>query len=325
MAKKKRKLSVTQAIMRDVAKQLECKTHDLTRKTYLYHTKRFIQFCREQYDVHTYADCADKIQGYADFLTQSGKYTPSSIHLMLAACCAAFGVPLQNIKKPKRHTAEYTRGRTAPLNPRNSQNPDHERWERLVQFAKRVGIRKAEYYKLKKEDFLFLPGQNGLPDRYAVRVLRGKGGKSQNQIIMEDDVEFVKSYFDKLKPGQFLFPPELYKNNALNLHKYRSDHAREVYDMLLRKIQDNPAYEKVLEAELRARFAGTYLDKKTGSPKPFPEHLLRGAYVLRGKNRRKALEHGYATQYNKTVLLYVSVFLLSHFRLDVAAASYVAI
>lgn len=325
MAKKKRKPSVTQTIMRDVAKKLEAKTHDLTRKTYLYHARRFVQFCREQYDVRYYADCADKIQSYADFLVQSGKYSPSSIHLMIAACCAAFGVSLKTIQKPKRHTAEYIRGRTAPARPRNSQNPDCERWERLVQFAQRVGIRKSEYYKLRKEDFVFLPGKNGLPDHYAVHVSRGKGGKSQDQFIMDEDVEFVRSYFEPLKPGELLFPAELYKNNALNLHKFRSDHAKRVYDTLLKKIKADPSYKKVLEEELRVRFHETYLDKKTGKPKPFPEHFLHGTYNLRGKNRRKALACGYPTKYDKTVLLYTSVTALSHFRLDVAASSYIAI
>ena len=45
-------------------------------------------------------------------------------------------------------------------------------------------------------------------------------------------------------------------------------------------------------------------------------------YIVRGDNRKIALEKGYATEYNRLALMAVSVFHLSHWRTNVALTNY---
>ena len=45
-------------------------------------------------------------------------------------------------------------------------------------------------------------------------------------------------------------------------------------------------------------------------------------YKLRGENRQKAIEQGKETEYNRLALMMVSVFHLSHWRLDVTVTNY---
>ena len=45
-------------------------------------------------------------------------------------------------------------------------------------------------------------------------------------------------------------------------------------------------------------------------------------YRLRGENRQKAIEQDKETEYNRLALMMVSVFHLSHWRLDVTVTNY---
>ena len=45
-------------------------------------------------------------------------------------------------------------------------------------------------------------------------------------------------------------------------------------------------------------------------------------YVLRGKNREKAVSLGKPVTYNRLAMMMVSVFHLSHWRLDVTSVNY---
>ncbi len=53
-----------------------------------------------------------------------------------------------------------------------------------------------------------------------------------------------------------------------------------------------------------------------GKPRPFPFKNIKGVYKLRGKNREKALKDGLAVEYDRLAVFAVSVFHLSHWRLD---------
>ena len=49
---------------------------------------------------------------------------------------------------------------------------------------------------------------------------------------------------------------------------------------------------------------------------------MQGDYYMRGANRKVALERGYSIKYDKTALLAVSVFSLSHWRNEVTVKHY---
>ena len=314
MAKKRiRKLTITQQIMQPALEKLAKYQHDLTRKQYIREIKRYVKFCREHFDSRTFSECTNHVQAYSDYLQKEG-YTASTIHTYLSPVCTVFEVDLSKIQKPIRHVANYTRGRLpTTLDAKNDlENPE---WFYIVEFEKRVGIRRDELKCLCKGDFCY--DESGYA---SVLVRRGKGGKRQMQRILEKDVEFVRSYFTAVAPNEKVFDEKYFQNN-LNFHRLRAECAREYYYEQLRRIQENPNYRSQLEKEIKARWYNTN-KKKNGKVKPFRYEEMYGVYTLRGKNRQLALQKGLPINYDKTALLATSLFKLSHFRNDVTVGSY---
>ena len=322
MSKKPRRLTVTQQIMQEAEKHLRSKNYpnEKTFRTYMHHAKRYVQFCRENYNCKSYEECSslEFAQGYCDSLKEN--YSPSSIHLFMVSVTSAFDLSLRDINKPIRHTAEYTRGRKGKFTPQKSEDLNDPKWSYLVDFQKRAGIRRTELANLRGRNFK--KDESGY---WCIEVERGKGGKYQlNRLNSEEDIEFVREYFEAVGPDEKIFPANLFRNR-LNLHKLRADSAREFYFMNLEKLKENPDYALQMEKEIRARWEKYNIDKRTGKPKKLSPQLIRGYYVLRGKNRELAKQNGMPGKYNKLCLLYTSIMKLSHWRLGVCAQNYLII
>ena len=314
MAKKReRKLTITQQIMQVAIEKLSKYQNDVTRKMYTCQFKSYVKFCREHFNVRTFEDCREHIQDYSDYL-QTENYTASTIHTYLASVCAVYEINLETIQKPTRHTADYVRGRNIK-NIDSKNDLDNPEWHHIVEFQRKVGIRRAELMRLQGSDFVC--DESGY---FCIRVKRGKGGKTQYQRILEKDIEFVKAYFDSVEKDEYVFDKKYFENN-LNFHGLRALSAKEYYFAQLQKIKENPAYAEQLEREIRDRWEKMNLTKK-GKPKKFKEIEIRGVYSLRGKNRERALQKGLSLHYDKLALLATSIFKLSHWRNDVTVASY---
>ena len=314
MAKKRvRKLSITQQIMQPAIEKLRKYQHDVTRKQYTKQMKLYVKFCREKFNSKSFEECQNHIQEYSDFL-QEKNYSASTIHTYLAAVCAVFEVNLSTISKPVRHVTDYSKGRNKRyIDAKNDMN--NPQWSHIIEFQKRVGIRRDELKCLCKSDFCY--DESG---RACVLVRKGKGGKQQLQRILEKDIEFIKSYFDSTVPNERVFD-EKYFQNDLNFHRLRAECAKEYYHEQLKKIKENPAYAEQLEKEIRDRWSKMNLTKKSKAKK-FKEVELRGIYTLRGKNRELAHQKGFPVHYDKLALLATSIFKLSHWRNDVTVGSY---
>ena len=308
-----RKLTITQEIMKIVVEKLQKYEHDITRKTYTRQVKKYIKFCREHFDSRNFDSCKEHIQEYSNYL-QAENYTASTIHTYLASVCAVFDVNLSTITKPIRCVADYTRGReTKNLDAKN--DLDNPRWTYIVEFQRRVGIRRDELMHLQGNDFI-----KDESDHHCVRVKKGKGGKMQYQRILEKDIEFIKSYFDRVTPSEYIFDRKYFEND-LNFHHLRAEVAKAYYSELLKRLQENPEYSEKLEKEIRDRWDRMNLNKK-GKSKKFKEVEFKGIYTLRSKNRELALKKGLPVSYDKRALLATSIFKLSHWRNDVTIASY---
>ena len=294
-------------------------TNDVTSKNYIMCYKRFLNYCHEFHSTKTKDDCHTHIQDYVDYLTEN-KYSPSTIHTSSAAICAYHNIPLGLIKKPKRITSNYSRGR--PDNNRTERNDNdlnNPEYSRLVEFQKRVGIRRSELAKLTSGDFIERDG------KFYVYVRRGKGGRRQEQLILPKDVEFIKSYFTSTQKGERIFTREEMKNH-LNLHTLRAQSAKEMYKYLENELSiHGEEYRKNLEAELRQMWQKSNINPKTGKPKPFPEARLTGTYFLRGKSKAFATKNNLPIFYDRLLVFYVSVFKLAHYRLSVTVQSYLNI
>lgn len=320
MSKKKRRTSITQQIMNEVIKiQNEKTSHDLSRKHYIRNTKKFIVFCRENYDCRDFDGCREYIQDYSDYLQSQG-YSPSTIHSYIAAACSTFSVPMEEIKKPIRKTSEFTRGRDKGEKIRTNQDLADSEWSYIVEFQKRVGLRRAELKGLRKEDGLI--DESG---HFTVFVRNGKGRKRQNQRLnSKEDVEFIKRYFDAVGTGEKIFEDKYFKND-LNFHKLRADSAKEYYTIQLDSILNEPGYAEKLEAEIKRRWQLYNINPKTGKPKKFPQSQIQGWYVLRGDNRAKAIREGRPLRYNRLAVMATSIFKLSHWRCNVTVQNYLSI
>lgn len=322
MAKRPKRLSVTQQIMLDVDAELKSKNYPnhKTYRQFLRHSYAYVQYCRKIFDCRDYDSCCnlDYVKLYCEFLKKQG-YTPSTIHTYLAGVSSSMnGINLANIDdKPKRHTSEYTRGRKELFVPCKANDLENEAWKELVDFNLRVGIRKDELKKLKGCNFK--KDESGY---WSVEILRGKGGKyTLNRLNKPEDVEFIRKYFEHVGPDEPVFTPEMFKNH-LNLHKLRAESAKEYYKIQVQKIKNDPEYAKQLEKEIIDRWNEYNINTKTGKPKHFDRSQITGYWVLRGKNREKAKLLGNDGRYLKLAVLATSIFKLSHWRNDVTIASY---
>lgn len=286
-----------------------------TRQIYTFAYKKFIEYSRTFHNAKTKEDCLSCIEPYIEYL-KSKHVSSSTLHTYLAACCVYHGVSMSNYKKPRRYTSEYTRGRIDNNKKSRSDNDlNNPKYSRLVEFAKRTGLRRAEIGRLRSCDFI--ESESGA----FVFVKRGKGGKSTKQLIFPSDTEFIRSYFDGSdKP---VFSKEEMKNK-LPLHYLRAKFAQRSYAYFL-ELTKNPDSKAELEQELRARWNEGNIDKRTGKPKHLPRRLIYGDYHLRGKTREFAIKHNLPTKYNRLALICCSVFSLSHWRNDVSIASYLLV
>jgi site-specific recombinase XerD len=259
------------------------------------------------------------IQKYEEFLKSKG-YTPCTIHNYLAPICKGFDISMVAIKKPKRASNCIVKGRNPMANMRSNKEALLDKNRRLVDFQMRVGIRRSELKKL--------TGKNLVIDEseyLCVEVIKGKGGKYQLQRILPMYIDLISSYFDGTD-NRIFSPEEM--NNKINLHKYRAYVAKRAYDYYL-NICSSDCGKEQLKKEIVSRYVA--FNKRYSSSKNPEENLNKfindmekngGKYVLRGETKKNAQSLDLPVEYDRFALMAVSVFHLSHWRLDVTVTNY---
>ena len=281
-----------------------------TQKKYKNHAIKFLDWCKTTYGTNKPKYCRKHIQEYANYLSADGK-SSNTIHDYIVGVCRIFSVPLRDINLPKRIAAENTNNRRAngpkAVDSRSDANPEYS--PKLVAIASVVGVRRAEYKNLRKNDFTF--DEAGWP---CIRVRKGKNGKKQLQRIPAESAEILQSFFDG--SDAYLFTANELRNK-INLHRIRGEVARKWYAIYAHKIMTEPGYEIALREKLRKRYEECgVLDQKWNS------HEMTGKYKIRGANRIRAIELGLPTEYYRLAVMAVSVFHLSHWRNNVTVSNY---
>ena len=310
--------SITRQLRDEIEAFLSTKSF-VTQKNYRKWLTAYIIYCREHHNCKTQSECMKHIQDYSDYLQEQG-YPATTIHNYLAAVCSFYGVPMNLITKPIRHTAECTKSRSDNGKViRADNNPDNPRYERSVAFQHVVGIRVSELAKLEGRDLV--RDESGY---LCVFVKDGKGGKDSLQRILPEDEEFIESYFDGVGEKEKVFQP-IELSNSIDYHHIRAENAKRCYEYYLNKINTEEGYAEKLAAEIRLRWE-VYCTKKllngTIVRKPFDEKLISGTYKIRSKNKELAIKYGLPTSYNKLALSAVSIFHLAHWRNNVTVQSY---
>ena len=287
-----------------------------TEKQYRNHAIKFASWCREQYGCRMLEECSTHVQDYADFLIAQGR-SPSTIHTYLAGICRICGVPLADIQKPIRVVAENTRSRgTKAVDGRTDSS--REASPRLYDFARIVGIRRAEYLHLTPEDLV--EDDFGNP---CILVRKGKGGKRQLQRILPEELPAIKVVFDAPADEQHLFSRDELKNK-IDLHHLRAQRAQKMYRYYLDRIETETGYRAQLISEIRHIWEQDDKARKSNGyrAKRWSDMKVTGNYILRGNNRKLAKKHGLPVAYDRLALLAVSIFHLSHWRHNVTVANY---
>lgn len=307
MKKQKSKTRVIRDECNEILNQIP---HNLTKNSYKQIVRRYVDYCRKEFDVQTFEECKGYIQTYSDYLQNQG-YTASTIHTYISGICKCWRVSLKLIDKPIRHISEYTKGRTKYKERyRTSEDLQNERWKELVEFQSRTGIRRSELARLTGKNLIYKDGI------WNIFVKNGKGGKDSYIMVAPSDVEIIKKYFEGKGHDEKIFDESYFKND-LNLHFLRARNAQRLYRLLEEQINYDSAYRQGLEDLLRKRWNESNIDKKTGKPKPFPEDSIKGKYVLRGLNRKFAIKNKLPVAYSKLILKAVSMLVLSHYRTDI--------
>lgn len=282
-----------------------------TREQYMRNVTRFSDFCKQEYGFTKFKDCmsVECVQRYADWLKESG-YAASSVRTYVAAVTRTLGISMSKIHLPIRYVAEYKRSRGTPA---VDARADAQPWysPRLYAFAEVVGIRRNEYKELCSCNFK--QDESGY---WCVEVEKGKGGKYHLQRIAPEYVEFVRGYFTRVKPNEYVFTlDEL--NNKLDLHALRAAVAKEHYNRYVELFKTDETARRRVYDEICLRWK-----LYNGNPVPTWEEVNR-PYYCRGKNREKAIANGSDYMFDRLALLAVSVFHLSHWRTDDTVCSYV--
>lgn len=309
--------SITRQLRDEIEAFLSTKSF-VTQKNYRKWLTAYIIYCREHHNCKTHSECMKHIQDYSDYLQEQG-YPATTIHNYLAAVCSFYGVPMNLITKPIRHTAEYTKSRSDNGKViRADNNPDNPRYAHTVDFQKVVGIRTSELAKLEGRDLY--EDESGY---LCVFVKDGKGGKDTLQRILPEDEEFIRSYFNIGEKEKVFQPIEL--SNSIDYHHIRAENAKRCYEYYLNRINTEDGYAEKLADEIRLRWkldCTKKLPDGTIVPAPFNEKLISGTYKIRSKNKELAIKYGLPTSYNKLALSAVSIFHLAHWRNNVTVQSY---
>lgn len=319
--------SLQHELIKRVLPQIE---NNLTGTAYKKHIKKFASWARKNGYRKPEDITKEVVQEYEKYLeNKPKKYAAATIHTYLAPVCAAAGVRMEEVKKPRRTAGNISRGRDydaagkkVAKNKQGKQQECDQKFARLTTLQKAIGVRRAELGKLVGADLV--RRGNG----WFVRIRRGKGGKEQLQFILPKDVPAVKAVFEGIAADQKVFSREEMANK-INLHAMRAEHGKDCYHHYASYIENYPEVVEKLRSELLRRWDRGHAQLKSSNPKAWESQRKKfisdmddRPYLLRGENLRKAEALGLPTEYNRLALMCVSVFHLSHWRLDVTAVNY---
>lgn len=296
---------------------LEKYPNNNTRTAYKKDIKAFAEYAKGQgyKNVKALGDGLEVLQSYSNYLQEKG-FSPSTIHRKLCSPCRALEINMKEICKPKRTSDRITRGRRKDANKQGKEEIGKPEFSRLVSLQSVTGIRRAELRKL--------TGENIARDSSGylnVIVKRGKGGKEQYQRILPENERTVLEIFQGIGEKERVFSPDEMKNH-INLHGIRAEVARKAYNYYSDRLKHDLQYRDKLLEELRDRYRLLHPEPEKTIRAFLTECLNDKPYTLRGHNKARALATGKPVNYDRLALMAVSVFHLSHWRLDVTVTNY---
>ena len=289
----------------DICNRINCfKWKIFAKRTKIDYIKGNIQFChflaKKYYTSYLTLKEAEKhIQEFVDDLKERNR-SSNTIHDYLASVCKTFGKYMGDYEHPIRH------GVCLKVEPMKYNT---KLGEKARDLGLLTGLRRNELAQLKIKDIKFI-------DCETVHIFSiGKGGK-HNRTVLKGivAVEKLKEYIREAeeKGSDFLLTKaEARVPDAL--HYCRAICAQNTYYAVLKEMENDPAKRAEYVQKIKNEFKRCKRKLKEDLNKP---------YRLRGYNREAALSIGKPIVYDRVAAMYVSLFILHHFRTDTTILHY---
>lgn len=309
-----------------------------SRQTYQRGVRTFAAWAAEVHGLRYTGKVGDMESLIRDFLADlsDGKwtakngrpYSAATISTLAKGACHGFGVDYKLINEggicPKRTAGRISKGTGRgddSANPQGRRQAENPKYGNFISLAMVTGARRSELAKIRGRDLI--KDESG---HLCVLIESGKGGKRQMQRVMEWEEDAVQNLFSGKKPKDFVLSRDEIRNK-IDVHYIRAKRSQRCYDHYEKLIREGGADR--LRRELIARWDSDHIQGKQEQDRKAKAAFLREIesgipYRLRGENKQAALAHGRPVEYNRLALMAVSVFCLSHWRLDVTSVNYLS-
>lgn len=272
-----------------------------TKIDYIEGNIQFCHFLEKKYHTSylTLKEAKKHIQEFVDDLKERNR-SSNTIHDYLASVCKVFGKYMGDYDHPIRHGVCLKDDPT---------KYNTKLGEKTRDVGLTTDLRRRELAHLKVDDIKFI-------DSETVHIFSiGKGGK-HNRTVLKGIVAVAK-----LK--EYIGRAEKTDNNFLltkaeahvpdGLHYCRAMCAQNTYYAVLQDMENDSAK--------RAEYIQKIKDEFKRCKRKLKENLDK-AYWLRGYNREAALSIGKPIVYDRVAAMYVSLFILQHFRTSTTILHY---
>lgn len=268
---------------------------------YLKVIKRFCKYLAAKFQTShlTMFEAEKYIQEYIDVREARG-LSADTLNTDLSALCKVFGRRTIEFRHPPRHGAHLKN---------DSTKYNTETGETTRDVALTTGLRRRELGHLKVDDIKFIDCQT--VHIYSI----GKGGK-HNRTVLKGIVEVskLKEYIREAEEkgsDSLLTKTEARVPDAL--HYCRAICAQNTYYTVLKEMENDPSKRAEYIQAIEDEFKRNKRKLKEDHNKP---------YRLRGYNKKAAESINKPVVYDRVAAMYVSLFILHHFRTDTTILHY---
>lgn len=278
-----------------------------TFQNYKKHCRLFCQYLSDRgLKKITLEESRNYIQDYVKYLDNEKGWSPYSINLALAACVKATHSHMVDFNHPRRSISRISRGTKEAIHDAYNE----KKYSKSIEADKILGLRRKSLEILRVRDIKIVDTPDG---KVAELSVKGKGGKINHQLyIAPEEVEYIKGLVAGRQLDERLFSKDEISPDY-DYHTCRKEHAQDVYKRACEEVKNNPGRRDWYKSEVERIFA------RDG--KKLREDLDKPIY-LRGEHKQFAIENGLPTQFDRTLVMYVSTTCLSHTRTDVSVQNY---
>lgn len=195
-----------------------------TMNKYVQVTKDFCRFCESQEKGLRYTkDVIKYVNPYLQSLKDKGMsgWTQQTHR---SALSKLFGKDYCTIELDQKKRCDIKRSRFDVPNARHFSVKNNEE---LINFCQHTGLRRTELESLKPEQLFYKNGQ-------AFLKVKGKGGKVRDALILENDQRVIDR-INNTKKNELVWGKV---HSAANIHGYRGDYAKSLYQSVSRPLED---------------------------------------------------------------------------------------